>query len=61
MNGNKYNIEQVVQFILEPGDESELFDRKMKIIIMMKYLHVIIIELTITKEILLKKKFKTVL
>ena len=26
MNRNKYNVEQAVQFILNPGDESELSD-----------------------------------
>ena len=26
MNRNKYNVEQAVQFILEPVDESELSD-----------------------------------
>ena len=80
MNRNEYNAEQAVQFILEPGDESELsdLDEDDDHDEISARLHVITIELkskmtlremidarnksmTITKEILPKKKFKTVL
>ena len=44
MNRNKYNLEQAVQFILEPFHESELSDLD-EDDDMTKYLHVIIIEL----------------